>query len=357
MPFYAKDLAKELGISTATVSLALNDKPGISKERREQILKLAADRGLARFSQQNRLSRNLGFVVFVRSGLHANNTSFFSLMLNSASNTASKSGYNLVMLHYDVSMPAAEQINQIHVAECCGLIIIATEAVREDYKIFCSFNLPFVVLDNTLFSSRNDTICINNNLGIQMAFQYLYDLGHRNIGYFRSKSEINSFSERLKNYQHCMAEKKLPVRSNSIIPLSYLGKNNAKEIQPFLDSAGFPTAFLSDNDFIALGAKESLMALGLRVPNDVSIIGFDNRDFGELYHPTLTTLSLPTDYFGKMAVDTLINRIENRQLPPTLIAIGTTLIKRESTIRFVDSMESSKTENANHYEPSDMDES
>lgn len=342
MPYYAKDLAKELGISTATVSLALNNKPGIGKKRREQILKLANERGLTQPEQQNRLSRNIGFVVFVRSGLHANNTSFFSLMLNSASNAASRYGYNLVMLHYDVSMPAEEQIKQIHVAECCGLIIIATEAVREDHKIFCSFNLPFVILDNTLFSNRTDTICINNSLGIQMAFQYLYDLGHRNIGYFRSKSEINSFSERLKNYQHCMAEKKLPIRSNSIIPLSYLGQNNAKEIQPFLDSSEFPTAFLSDNDFIALGAKESLIALGLRVPNDVSIIGFDNRDFGELYHPTLTTLSLPTDYFGKLAVDMLIYRIDNKALPPTLIAVGATLIKRESTIRFVRDIDSGK---------------
>jgi DNA-binding LacI/PurR family transcriptional regulator len=347
MPYFAKDLAKELGISTATVSLALNNKPGIGKNRREQILKLANERGLTQPGQQNRLSHNIGFVVFVRSGLHANNTSFFSLMLNSASNTASKYGYNLVMLHYDISMPAAEQIKQINVAECCGLIIIATEAVREDYKIFCSFDLPFVILDNTLFSNRIDTICINNSLGIQTAFQYLFDLGHRDIGYFRSKSEINSFSERLKNYQHCMEERRLPIRSNYVIPLSYMGKNNAKEIQPFLDSGGFPTAFLSDNDFIALGAKESLIALGLHVPNDVSIIGFDNRDFGELYHPTLTTLSLPTDYFGKLAVDTLINRIDNKMLPPTLIAVGATLIKRESTIRFVKEVDSDKYVNNN----------
>lgn len=331
MAYSSKDLAKELGISPSTVSLVLNNKPGISQERRAQILKLAEERGLLTPERLKTATTNLGFIVFRRTGLHVSNSPFFSLLLNGASNAAAERGCNLVISQYDTTLPAAEQRRHIQSSQFSGLIFFATEAIESDYEIMQSLGLPFVVVDNSLFSELADTICINNTMGIRMAFSYLYDLGHRNIGYLYSRSGIRSHDERLEVYCDCMREHDLPLRDNSIVPLTYLGSNLRTELEPYLNSPDFPTAFLSDNDFVASSVKECLIASGLRVPEDVSIIGFDNRDFGTLYHPTLTTVALPTDYFGKMAVELLFNRIAQPTLPPTLVYVGGTLIKREST--------------------------
>lgn len=331
MAYSAKDLAKELGISPSTVSLVLNNKPGISQERRAQILQLAEERGLLTPERMKTATTNLGFVVFRRTGLHVSNSPFFSLLLNGASNTATEHGCNLVISQYDTMLPALEQRRHIQASQFAGLIFFATEAVEGDYEIMQSFGLPFVVVDNSLFSDMADTICINNDMGIRMAFNYLYELGHRNIGYLCSHSGIRSHAERLDVYRACMVEHGLPLRDNSIVPLTYLGNNLRAELEPYLNSPDFPTAFLADNDFVAFSVKECLMTSGLRVPQDVSIIGFDNRDFGALYHPTLTTIALPTDYFGKMAVELLFDRIAQPMRPPTLVYVGGTLIKREST--------------------------
>ena len=123
----------------------------------------------------------------------------------------------------------------------------------------------------------------------------------------------------------------LKIRENSILSVTYPGDNMREELKAYEGVSDFPTAFLSDNDFIAYSFKEWLISIGKSVPQDVSIVGFDNRDFGKLYHPTLTTIDLPTDYFGKMSVELLIDRIEQPARPATLIYIGGELVKREST--------------------------
>lgn len=330
MTYLSKDLAKELGVSPSTVSLVLNNKPGISQKRREEILRLAEKKGLLLSESNKSTLSNIGFVIFQRTGLHVTNSPFFSLLLNGASNAATEKGCNLVITQYDVS-DGFEQRQHILLSQFSGLIFFATEAIEEDYETMKSFGLPFVVVDNSLFSEVADTICINNDMGIKKAFEYLYELGHRNIGYVSGHSEIRSHAERLAIYKKCMKQYGLKIRENSILSVTYPGDNMREELKAYEGVSDFPTAFLSDNDFIAYSFKEWLISIGKSVPQDVSIVGFDNRDFGKLYHPTLTTIDLPTDYFGKMSVELLIDRIEQPARPATLIYIGGELVKREST--------------------------
>ena len=334
MSYTAKDLASELGVSQATVSLALNNKPGISQERRNLILQKAQERGLIASKKQTPLFSNISFVVFRRTGVMVSNSPFFSLLLDGASNAAYEFGYNLVMTQLNCLLPADEQVQQIRATNSAGLIIFATEALPEDLALMQSIGLPFVIVDNTEFCDFVDTICINNRHGISSAFQYLYDLGHRRIGFFKSKSEINSFSERLNVYKQCMQEKHLKIVESSIIPISYMGSDAQVEIEPFLRHPDFPTAFLSDNDFIATSAKQGLQSAGLDIPGDVSIIGFDNREIGEIYHPTLTSIALPTDFFGRISVEILLARIRDlgtEPRPPVTVSISGKLVVREST--------------------------
>lgn len=336
MAYTAKDLARELGVSQATVSLALNNKPGISQDRRNSILKKAQERGLIANKKPSTLLSNISFVVFRRTGVMVSNSPFFSLLLDGASNAAYEFGYNLVMTQLNCMLPPEDQIQQIRATNSAGLIMFATEALPEDLDLMQSIGLPFVIVDNTEFCDSVDTICINNKNGISSAFQYLYDLGHRKIGFLKSKSEINSFSERLAVYKQCMQEKHLKINAQSVIPISYMGNDAQSELAPFLDGDGFPTAFLSDNDFIATSAKQGLIDAGLDVPGDVSIIGFDNREIGEIYHPTLTSIALPTDFFGRISVEILLARIRDQgpePRPPVTVSISGKLVVRESTAK------------------------
>ena len=142
-----------------------------------------------------------------------------------------------------------------------------------------------------------------------------------------------NFAERSQGYSDALRLLHLEGRQPVMVSPTMTG--SVFTLQLWMSQRGkdedFPTAFVADNDCIAIAAVKVFQEFGLRVPEDVSIIGFDNRDFGTLYHPTLTTVALPTDYFGKMAVELLFNRIAQPTLPPTLVYVGGTLIKREST--------------------------
>jgi len=333
MAMKAKDIAKVLEISPSTVSMVLNNKPGISEARRRQVIDKIHELGYNSLLTEKRSSmQNMGFLVYKKTGDIIGESPFFSLLIDGVSQQANHYGYNLMFIQMNEENAHFDQIAQINANNCRGLVIFATEAHMEDVSIFASMNIPFVILDNHFLEADVDTVCINNERGIQLSVEYLVRKGHRRIGYLRSQTVINSFAERFDCYQRFLHQQQIPFNPQYVRSLSYSQHGAFLDAKAYLAEQGeLPTAFLADNDLIAVAAMKAFQESGLRIPHDISIIGYDNRPICETSSPRLSTISVPTNVFGPTAVDILVRRINSKEPYPAIkTLIGCELVERDS---------------------------
>jgi len=333
MNLKAKDIAQMLGISPATVSMVLNNKAGISEERRLQIINKINELGCGQMLKKNTTrTKNLGFVVYKHHGDIISESPFFSLIIEGVNEQARKCGYTVMLIHLSRETPINQQIDQILKNECEGLVVFATEMSVDDLQIIKEIGLPFVLIDNHFVDEDVDAVCINNRQGIYKAVKHLVELGHKKIGYVQSKIQIISFQERFDVFCQTMRSFNLDVSDQYIYRISYSEEGSYRDMKRILsENKELPTAIVADNDLLAIGAMRAIKEYGFSVPQDISIVGFDDRPVCLCSEPQLTTISVSKDIFGPLAIDLLISRIENSKKTYLTVEIGVDLIERGST--------------------------
>lgn len=329
-----KQIADAVGVSSATVSLVINNKPGVSEARREEINAKIRELKYCSVSKRTHVNtRNIGFLVYYKTGCVISDSPFFLSMLDTLSDHLIASNYNLVMLRLNCTADLEPQLRQIRNSDCDGLLIFATEAFSEDILLLQSLRLPFVIVDNFFREHDVDTVCINNELGIRKGIDYLMENNHRTIGYIRSGNVINSFSERFEVFTRTMAEKGLAVDPSHILSLPYDQASFTEAFNAMLAKKTFvlPTAFMADNDLLAVNAMKVLQANHIHVPRDISIIGFDNRSICEMSRPQLTTIAVSSSDLASISLNVLMNRLAGAEPTSNVkISIGVSLVQRDS---------------------------
>lgn len=355
MAILAKDLAKLIGVSTATLSLVLNGKPGISDKTRAMVEKKIIELGYKDMLQAKQETtaksqmdsapahrvpitppptenKAISFILFKNNGQLLGINSFFPLIFDGIESQARRYGYSLNIINIEKSL-IDEQLSFIANAGSAGFIIFATEMKEDMIDKFASLNLPFVIFDN-YFNDR-DLYCakVNNEQGTFIAAKYLYESGHRRIGYLSSGEDINSFYERQKWALDAIEHFCGRVYPEDIITIGYPHENAEIGMDRYLDAhpnTNLPTAFLADNDLVAIGAMQSLKKHGYSLPKDCSFIGFDDRPIATLVEPKLSSIQLPRIRFGAAAVDLLVEQIESPSEDYINIEINGKLIIRDS---------------------------
>jgi DNA-binding LacI/PurR family transcriptional regulator len=332
MAFKAKEIAKMLGVSTSTISLVINNRPGVSEAKRREIVQRIKDMDCGYlFKEQAQAIDTIGFVIYKRKGNIIDEAPFFSYYLESITATLRTLNYNMTVLYMSKNMSPEEQRLILNNSDCKGFIVFAVEMVYEDMQVFKSSKLPFVMLDNSFQLNDVDTVAVNNMFGIYQAINYLYQKGHRKIGYLRSAVRINSFAERFNAYQTMLEKLKLEYREDYIVTLGYSDAEASADICGYLKThTAYPTAFISDNDLLACGSIKGIKASGLRVPEDISIVGFDDRPICTIIDPSLTTMMIPKDAFGIKSVELLISKLQKKRNYSIKMEVGTILIERQS---------------------------
>lgn len=345
MKITAKDIAEKLKISPSSVSLALNDRPGVSIETREKVLAEAARMGYS-FKHKNSasVSRNIRYVIFLKAGDTVKETSFYSIVLRGIEEKAKQLNYNVLITYFYSSGNWEEQINAI-CKDVDGIVILATEMGNDDIeKAYRNGigrqNIPIVLVDNA--TTLYDLDCVVAD-GVQGAFwgtTYLLKKGHLDVGYLRSKSRIDNFDER--EYGVIKARRDWGIKDSiplQIIDVSIASESAFEEMLSWLNDGGKPiSAFFADNDIIAAACIRALKAKGYRVPEDVSIVGYDDMPICTMVDPTLTTIRVMKTQMGIIAMSILNERIENRDSANNefsgvcRVTISTKLIERESVI-------------------------
>jgi LacI family transcriptional regulator len=205
---------------------------------------------------------------------------------------------------------------------------------KEDLKPFKKLNIPLLLLDSYFESENLDTVIINNLEGVYKATCYLAELGHIDIGYLHSSVWINNFDQRMAGFKKAINHKGLKLNKNFIFCLestidgSYKNMFNVLENKPKL-----PTALFADNDIIAFGAIKAMKEFGIKIPQDVSIIGFDDMPFCEMIDPPLTTVMVYKQRMGMIALKRLVERIDEAPAETIRIEVNTTIVERKSVIK------------------------
>jgi len=341
-----REIAKQLNISPAALSLILNNKPGISEAKRKDVLQRLEEMGYSHLIKTNQpqpvISNNLCFVVYKRHGKILNQHPFFLLMMESIENRASDYGYYILVTTIDNKTPMDIQFNKLKEMNAKGFIIFATEMFDDDIYNFEKLNVPFVAIDNDFTYLDINTISINNQMGTYQAINHLYQMGHRKIGYLKSSVFICSFGERTRGYMDALALFNLTLDEKYIYKLPYTEEGCYQEFKQLLDNGiELPTAFVTDDDTIAAGVMKAMAEKNINIPRDVSIVGFNDRPSCQISSPKLTSVNVPRHSFGSESVDSLIRLIKKSENAThnyrcLKLRVGTQLIQRESVYNLSD---------------------
>ena len=335
-----REIAKQLGISPAALSLVINHKPGVSDATRDSVIRQLKEMGYEHLIKKApaESADNIAFIIFKRHGEILDHHPFFLLLMENIETHARKYGYSTLLCTIDKRRPLEPQLRHVEDMKCMGGILFATEMYEEDMEYFNDLSFPLVVLDNDFPYLSYNSVAINNEMGTYQAVRCLVERGIRNIGYLKSKRRIISFDERERGYVKALELFSLQFKPENILEVRYSEEGSYRDMCEYLaGTPSLPEAFVCDDDTIAAGALHAVTEYGYKVPDDLSFIGFNDRPSCEVSNPPLTTINVSKHSFAVEAVNELIRLIDAENGGPALqdprsrkIRIGTKLILRNS---------------------------
>jgi LacI family transcriptional regulator len=331
------DIAKAAEVSPAAVSLALNNRNGISKELRQKIFTIAVKMGYKNLqSRPYPVNENITIrlVKIAKHGhiVNERHNAFITEYLEGIELGAKKRRYKLEVSFYNkVSIQEIIEAQQNSAAD--GLIVLGTELNAHELTFFTALPHPIVFIDTYFPLSVYDCIDMDNADGVFKAVQHFYNSGHRGIGLVKSSYDTRNFKMRELGFREAMEYFSLPVREDFIIPVDPAFDQSVLDMSKRLQqNHPLPSAFFCMNDIIAYGCLRALRSHGVRVPGDISVIGFDDLPSSSLSEPPLSTIKVSTRQIGERALEKLSERIfKQEDHHPENILIAGTLILREST--------------------------
>ncbi|OAS14335.1 LacI family DNA-binding transcriptional regulator [Paenibacillus oryzisoli] len=338
-----EDIAKLAGVSKSAVSFALSGKPGISNETRERVLEIARENG---YTPKPKLSANEGsvksltFLVFTNSGIVLEayyQQPFFRELIHFIEERCRVKGYSLLfstinMAYFEQEIRVFSEENQSD-----GVILLGTNLTSVDILDIANRLGPrLVVLDNCFDTLPVHFVGINNRMGAYQAGAHLCKLGHREIGYIASNVHLQNFEERKEGFQEALKAYDIQIKPEhffSVAPTMLSSQDDLKaQIKSYLDTdRNLPTALFCECDYIAISAMKTLTELGIRIPEDVSVIGFDNITESQIISPELTTIHVEKQRMAQVAVDLVIESIEVELEITSKIRVDTRFVERRSS--------------------------
>lgn len=339
MGIKVKDLALKLNLSPATVSLVLNNKPGISEVTRNKVRSAVIEMGYEELLvNKEEEKKNILFLVYRKNGKASTGASqfseLFSEIIEGVESQTRILKYNL-MIYYIDENNYKEEVYKINKDIVEGVLVLATEMDEMQLTIFTQLKIPVVIMDNYLEQEPFDCITINNEQGVCNIIRHFAEMGHRKIGYLHVSENANNFTERYYGYLRAMQMHDMKIEKDFIYDIITNGGEAVYEQlkEKLSKQTHLPTAFFADNDIVALCAMRVFRELGYNIPEDISIVGFDNMAMSELFDPPLTTIQIPKRDIGVTAVNHIVNKINKQTEGVMKVEVQTNLIVRNSVSR------------------------
>jgi LacI family transcriptional regulator len=326
-----KDVAKRAGVSIQTISRVINNRPDVSPQTRQRIQATINELGYQPFINARGLAAKRTYTL----GLVTADFSdfWFSQVVTGAEKEAQEHGY-CFMLGNSTCDPKDEPkflrlLTERHVE---GVLFIRANCENEYRHLLRlkEFGVPVVTTGHHLPEVGLAMVDVDNVSGGYKATQYLIGLGHTHIAMITGPSDWKSVYDRREGYLQALTEARIPVDQELILEGSWLHQSGYEKTRLLLQRKNKFTAIFAHNDRIARGAIHALYEAGFKVPEDISVIGYDDIPEAEFSDPPLTTIRQPTAEIGQAATQLLIQMIEDSTLTPKQIMFDTKLIIRSS---------------------------
>ncbi|MFO7274322.1 MAG: LacI family DNA-binding transcriptional regulator [Bacillota bacterium] len=326
-----RDVARRAGVGVATVSRVLNGKGYVKAETRQRVLAAAEELGyvpsqLAR-GLVRRLSGTVGLVV------PDITNPFFPLITRGVEDAASEAGYTVFLCNADNDPELeAQDVRKLRERRVDGVIFVGTSERRELVDQLLADDIPVVVMDRQVNHTEVDMVLVDNLAGARAAVRHLMELGHRRIAHAAGPPSTRTGQDRCQGYRQALEEAGIPYDPACVVWGDFTFESGIRAGQVLLGRSPQPTAVFAGNDLIALGVIRAAEEAGLSVPDDLSVVGFDDIQMAALVCPGLTTVRQPAREMGRLAMTMLLERIRGeftgpgrRQVfQPELIVRGTT---------------------------------
>jgi LacI family transcriptional regulator len=324
-----KDVGELAGVSVTTVSHVLNKTRYVDRSlvrRVETAVKRlgyqpnALARGLRR-----KETRMLGMVV------PDNSNPYFAELARSIEDACFECDYNVILCNSDED-PVKERAYLSLLAEkrVDGIVFVASGNDRSGVQAVLQQKIPMVVLDRELSGTKCDSIVVDNRAGACRATQHLMLGDHQRIGCVCGPTNVVSARERLQGYHDAFTKARLRVDPKWIQPGDFHIEGGYTAVQGLLDQPNRITAIFAANDLMAIGVLRGIAARGLRVPEDIAVVGFDGIALGRYSQPPLTTMAQPIREIGKLATDLVLSRVNGERKEPRIHRLETRLVVRTS---------------------------
>ncbi|QUI24028.1 LacI family DNA-binding transcriptional regulator [Vallitalea pronyensis] len=311
MKITIKDIAEKANVSVATVSRVVNNKSkGVGEDTRKRILELveeynyqpsAVARGLV-----TKKSKIIGLIIPDLTN------PFYPKMAKGIEDEASKHGYNIILCDGNNSMDKeAAYLDFLGEHYVCGIIYNNFKNISDTIlnKILKS-SLPLVFIDSKPEIKGCKCVYLDNHKAMYDMIEYLIHNGHRRIGFMTGPLDSYSINERYKGYLKALEDNGIAIDSDLVVQGEYAIKDGYDAMERLLETGTDMTAVACCNDLMAIGAMEKIEELGMCVPEDISVVGFDNIEMTRLVRPKLTTVAQPIYDMGREAARMIINIIE-----------------------------------------------
>ncbi|GGM19565.1 LacI family transcriptional regulator [Paraliobacillus quinghaiensis] len=315
-----KDVAKRANVSIATVSRILNEKDGYSEDTKEMVLRVIEELGyhpnaIARGLINNK-THTVGVLVPSLTG------TFATELLSGIEQVTHEVGSNVIVCYTEFQgVKTMKYLQMLNEKRVDGIIFISAELTEEYYSYVESMSIPMVLLCSESDKYQVPYVRVNDRAGGYTATKYLIDNGHRNIGLISgSEDDVLTSVQRAEGYKAALIDHNIAVNENNMVfNDDFLFEDGIQGMKTLMERAPDLTAVFAASDELALGAISVAYQYNKRVPEDISVIGYDNLRLAEMSHPPLTSVSQPLNDMGAKAAQMLFEMQESKMITPSCI--------------------------------------
>lgn len=329
------DIAKKSGYSITTVSKVINNYPDVSQKTRKKILQTIEELDYHPSSNARSLMTKKYWtigVVYIEELNNGIQHPFFSAVIESFRKEMEDAGYDLLLISKKIEQRKTSYIERFKQRGVDGVIVVSPIRLTNDVQEIVNHDIPSVFID--LYHSKVSTVNSDNVDGSIQVVKYLHSLGHRKIAHIAGGDQTFAGKAREQGFIQGMKELGLEVRNDYIENGGLFDVSGGYEaMKKLLALKDLPTAVYAAGDMMAIGAMRAIQEAGLRVPDDISIVGFDDIELAQYVTPSLTTIKQDAQTIGQQAADLLLKQIDNKKKIPLGVMVPVSLVERGSVIK------------------------
>lgn len=333
-----REVARAAGVSASTASLVINRKGNISSATRSRVLEAAASLDFRPKPVRDRgdAVRSIQFLKIAKHGntINRDHNHFISDYIDGMSQEANRRGYRLQVVSYEKA-PIPQILDTLVGCEAHGVIALGTELAVDDVRLIQSSGLPTVFIDTFYDAIEASFVDMNNNDTVYKVLSHFKNQGFENIGFVGSDVDTNNFRLRRDAFFRNMDILGLRISKGHVLSIgSTLSDAHRDSVKALKRATSLAEAYFCANDVMAFGFIRALKDIGVRIPDDVAVIGFDNLPMSAVMDPALTTIDVSKRKIGSIAVNVLDDIMNaTSAFPSVKVQVGAELVVRASDKR------------------------